>query len=74
MINIYNFTKFTNVSRVKQAVYSLYFTGNIDVSTAVHRKPRKKYRHAVHNILTVFCYASAKKHLGLGVPVDWSGC
>ena len=44
MKNIYNYTKFTNVSRVKQAVYPLYFTGNIDVSTAVHRKPRKKYR------------------------------
>ena len=43
MENIYNYTKFTNVSRVKLAVYPLYFTGNIDVSTAVHRKPRKKY-------------------------------
>ena len=44
MENIYNYTKFTNVSRVKKAVYPLYFTGYIDVSSAAHRKPRKKYR------------------------------
>ena len=44
MENIYNSTKFTNISRVKKAIYPLYFTGNIDVSTATHRKPRKKYR------------------------------
>ena len=44
MENIYNYTKFTNVSRVKYAVYTLYLTGNIADSTAVHRKPRKKYR------------------------------
>ena len=44
MENIYNYTKFTNVSRVKYAVYPLYFPGNIDVFTTVHRKPRKKYR------------------------------
>ena len=44
MENIYNYTKFTNVSRIKLAVYPLYLTRNIDVSTAVHRKPRKKYR------------------------------
>ena len=44
MENIYNYTKFTNVSRVKYAVYPLYLTGNIADSTAVHRKPRKKYR------------------------------
>ena len=41
--NIYNYTKFTNVSWVKYAVYPLYLTGNIADSTAVHRKPRKKY-------------------------------
>ena len=28
----------------KDPIYPLYFTGNIDVSTVVHRKPRKKYR------------------------------
>ena len=44
MENIYNYTKFTNISSVKWAVYPLYFTGNFDFSTAVHRKPRKKYR------------------------------
>ena len=44
MENIYNYTKSTNVSNLKYAFYPLYFTGNIDVSTAVHRKPRKKYR------------------------------
>ena len=42
--NIYNYIKFTNVSRVKYAVYPLYLTGNIADSTVVHRKPRKKYR------------------------------
>ena len=47
MENIYNYTKFTNVSRVKYAVYPLYLTGNIADSTAVHRKPRKKYRPVV---------------------------
>ena len=50
MENIYNYTKFTNVSRVKKAVYPLYFTGNIDVSTAVHKKPRKKYRPALKHL------------------------
>ena len=35
MENIYNYTKFTNVWRIKLTVYSLYITGNIDVSTAV---------------------------------------
>ena len=49
MENIYNYTKFTNVSRAKLAVYPVYFTGNIDVSTAVHRKPRKKYRPVSNN-------------------------
>ena len=44
MENIYNFTKFTNVSRVKYAIYPLYLTGNIADSTEVLRKPRKKYR------------------------------
>ena len=44
MENIYNYTKFTNVSRVKYAVNPLYLKGNIADSTAVHRKPRKKYR------------------------------
>ena len=44
MENIYNYTKFTNVSRVEKAVYPLYLTGNIAYSTAVHRKLRKKYR------------------------------
>ena len=44
MENTYNYTKFTNVSRVKYAVYPLYLTGNIADSTAIHRKPRKKYR------------------------------
>ena len=47
MENIYNNTKFENVLRVKWAVYPKYFTGNMDVSTAVHRKPRKKYRPAI---------------------------
>ena len=47
MEKIYNYTKITNVSRVKLAVYPLYFTGNIDVFTAVHRKPRKKNRPAI---------------------------
>ena len=40
MENIYNSTKFTNVSRVELAVYPLYFTGNMADSTAVHWKPR----------------------------------
>ena len=47
MENIYNYTKFTNFSRVKQFVYPLYFTRDIYISTAVHRKPRKKYRPGV---------------------------
>ena len=47
MENIYNYTNFTDVSRVKSAVYPLYFIGNIADSTAVHRKPRKKYRPGV---------------------------
>ena len=53
MENIYNYAKFIDVSRIKQAVYPLYFTGNIDVSTTVHRKPRKKYRpdHHPHKLV-----------------------
>ena len=41
MENIYNYTKFTNVSRVKYAIYPLYFTGNIDVSTAFTESQEK---------------------------------
>ena len=41
MDSVYNYTKFTNVSRVKYAVYPLYLTENMADSTAVHRKPRK---------------------------------
>ena len=48
--NIYNYTKFTNVSRVKYAVYPQYSTGNIADSTAVHWKPRRKYRPATHKL------------------------
>ena len=42
MENFYNSTKFTNVSRVKQVVYPLYFTGNMADSAAVCRNNRKK--------------------------------
>ena len=42
MQNFYYSTKFRNVSRVKLAVYSVYFLGNIADSNRVHRKPRKK--------------------------------
>ena len=41
-----NSTKFINVLRVTEAVYTVYFTGNMAYSAAVHRKPRKKYRPA----------------------------
>ena len=36
MGKIYNSTKLINVSRVKEAVYPVYFTGNMSDSTAVH--------------------------------------
>ena len=39
--SIDNCTKFTNIARVKVAVYPLYLTGNIADSTKVQRKPRK---------------------------------
>ena len=35
MENIYNYIKFTNVSRVKWAVYPLYFTGNMDAKKKI---------------------------------------
>ena len=42
MKNFYNSTKFINVTRVKkEAIYPVYFTGNIADSDAAHRKPRK---------------------------------
>ena len=44
MENIYNTTESRIVSRVNQAVCPVYFAGNIADSTAVHRKPGKKYR------------------------------
>ena len=44
MEKIYNSTKLINVSRVKEAVYPVYFTGNMVDYAAVHRKPKKKYR------------------------------
>ena len=48
MERFYNSTKLINVSRVKEAVYPVYFTGNMADSAAVHRKPKKKYRPALH--------------------------
>ena len=36
---------------VKEAVYPVYFTGNMANSAAAHRKPRKKYRPAVEDDL-----------------------
>ena len=44
MEKIYDSTKSINVSRVKEAVYLVYFTGNMADSAAVHRKLEKKYR------------------------------
>ena len=51
MENIYNYTKFTNASRVKYAVYPLLLTGNIADSTAVHRKPRIKSHPDLPNVV-----------------------
>ena len=48
MEKFYNSTKFINVSRVKEAIYPVYFTGNTADSIAVHRKLRKKF-HPVEN-------------------------
>ena len=45
MENIYNYTKSIDVSRVKLAVYPLYFTGNIDVSTAHNSKEQGLCHH-----------------------------
>ena len=44
MEKIDNSTKLINVSRVKEAVYPVYFTGNMADSAAVHRKPWIKSR------------------------------
>ena len=41
MEKLYNPTKLINVSRVKEAVYPVSFTGNMADSSAVHRKPSK---------------------------------
>ena len=66
MENIYNSTKFTNVSRIKYAIYPLYLTGNIDVSTAVHRKPRKKYHPGGWGVLLNIKANSAQLSLSWG--------
>ena len=41
MGKFYNSTKFIIILRVKEAVYPVYFTGNMADSAMVHRKPRK---------------------------------
>ena len=46
MEKFYNSTKSINVSRVKEAVYPVYFTENMADSATVHRKPRQKSRPA----------------------------
>ena len=65
MEKIYNYTKFTNVSRVKYAIYPLYFTGNIADFTAVHRKPRKRFRPVVEHEKVAGERVSFKK------KIDW---
>ena len=46
----------STILRVKEAVYPLYFIGNMVDSVVVHRKPRKK-SHPDHNFIFVsqFC-------------------
>ena len=55
MEKFYNSTKFINVSWVKEAVYPVYFTGNMADSAAVHRKPRKKSRPSYLSICEAHC-------------------
>ena len=47
MENFYNSTRFRKVSRVKLAVYPVYFTGNTADCNMVHRPPGKKSNPAV---------------------------
>ena len=65
MENIYKYTKFTNVSRVKYAVYPLYLIGNIVDSTAVHKKPRKKSRPVFEHVLYTFYGSSIIGTIGI---------
>ena len=65
MKNIYKYTKFTNVSRVKYAVYPLYLIGNIVDSTAVHKKPRKKSRPVFEHVLYTFYGSSIIGTIGI---------
>ena len=46
MEEFYNSAKFRIVLRVKEAVYTVYFTGTMANSTTVRRKPRKISRPA----------------------------
>ena len=65
-------TKFRNISKVKEAIYPVYFTGNMADPAAAHRKQIKKYRlvHYPHlfplisylsfNILSIIHWMTSK--------------
>ena len=65
-------TKFRNISKVKEAIYPVYFTGNMADPAAFHRKPIKKNRlvHYPHlfplisylsfNILSIIHWMTSK--------------